>query len=482
MLSHMGLPILLLLLPSLALQAASIPLDEPKPTSILAGPAPTNANLSSPLHSASPDDWIHFTQPIPSTKLLLKGRLFPTRRLRPSSVHYTIEAGVAVTTDHIQRYGDIRLHEFDNPWHYGVYGCYFYIDSKLSRDRFMAPTMTYGMVRDVLLALEQVMEVQKQNFEASFVLTDEDQVTWGHGEILKSKPDKGPVAEAFSVNAVPATPVLNGELLLQQASNFSRLGSLTAGNDGPFGYAFRFHDDKPLNSISMLMNSVDALAQLALKNHRDRSSHFHFTIPAYPTVRIDVVTIPPATDFLNEVATYCIYYGMVEVVQQRKYEAVELTCSWFNVDVMEVFITNPNAPTTTAHNATEPSESLSATNTTTDAAATADAMLNALRPRFWYFDHGHILNIPVTFINIMYALARFSKQSATDIVPRCYTDPGPEWEGSMVFPADGPIRSRPPYLEYRYVIQTLRQIPAWMLQHGKFAELAMSFWVDGIHL
>ncbi|KAL8706992.1 MAG: hypothetical protein Q9201_000040 [Fulgogasparrea decipioides] len=200
MLSRMGLPILLLLLPFLAPQAASISLDEAKPpavsitktTSTLPGPT---ANLSSSLHSASPNDWIHFTQPIPSTKLILVGRLFTSRRLRPASVHYIIDAGIVVTTNYIQGYGNIRLHEFDNPWHYGVYGCYFYVISKLSRDRFRQPTMTYGMVRDVFLALEQVMEVQKQNFEVSFSLTDENKVTWGHGEVLSSKPDNGLVAE-----------------------------------------------------------------------------------------------------------------------------------------------------------------------------------------------------------------------------------------------------------------------------------------------
>ncbi|KAL8706991.1 MAG: hypothetical protein Q9201_000039 [Fulgogasparrea decipioides] len=287
---------------------------------------------------------------------------------------------------------------------------------------------------------------------------------------------------SFSVNAVPATPVPEGNLLLQQPSNSSHIDSLLKTDNGLFRYAIEYDDNKPLNSISMLMNAVDALGQLALKNHRDRSGHFHFTLPTYRTVRIDVVTIPPATTFLNEVATLCIYSGMLDVIRKRKYKTVQLTCAWDMVDIMEVFITNPTTAAT-ASNATEPGDPLSATNTTTDAAATtADPILNQLEPRFGYYPYSRRLDVPLTFLTLMYTHVMFSKESATDIVPRCYTDPGPEWDACMIFPADGAIRTRPPYLEYRYVIQTLRQVPSWLIQHGRFAELAIAIWVDNIDL
>lgn len=40
----------------------------------------------------------------------------------------------------------------------------------------------------VFLALEKVLEKSNRDFEASFVLTDADQVTWGHGEVSEKAP------------------------------------------------------------------------------------------------------------------------------------------------------------------------------------------------------------------------------------------------------------------------------------------------------
>lgn len=51
--------------------------------------------------------------------------------------------------------------------------------------------MTYRMMRDVFAALEEVLEKVGKNFEASFVLTDEDRRSWGHGGVWERRPEKG---------------------------------------------------------------------------------------------------------------------------------------------------------------------------------------------------------------------------------------------------------------------------------------------------
>lgn len=44
--------------------------------------------------------------------------------------------------------------------------------------------MTYRMRQEVFLALEEVLQKDEREFEASFVLRDEDCVSWDHGEVF----------------------------------------------------------------------------------------------------------------------------------------------------------------------------------------------------------------------------------------------------------------------------------------------------------
>ncbi|KAL8899139.1 MAG: hypothetical protein Q9207_006349 [Kuettlingeria erythrocarpa] len=148
----------------------------------------TPANASTLLGTLLTNDWEHFNQPIPFTQQVLKGRILLSRRVRPRALYSMIEGGLAQSQQQIRQLGaDTRLRMRDNPYSYGVPGCHFIITSKTSSNR---PTMTYGMVRTVFLALEKVLVKSGRNFEASFVLTDVDQVTWGHGEVWERAPVK----------------------------------------------------------------------------------------------------------------------------------------------------------------------------------------------------------------------------------------------------------------------------------------------------
>lgn len=137
------------------------------------------------LNTTSLGDWENFAYPIPNSKRILKGRIFTSRRISPSALHFAIDGGLAGTTSRISSLGDIRLADADNPYVYNVPGCHFRMDSKVLRGRAI---MTYGMMRDVFEAFEEVLERKQRFFSTSFVLTDQDQRTWGHGEIFDRPP------------------------------------------------------------------------------------------------------------------------------------------------------------------------------------------------------------------------------------------------------------------------------------------------------
>ena len=146
---------------------------------------PPHVNSSSLLLETPVNDWEHFTYPISGTIQVLKGRIFTSRRVTPSSLQFMIEGGLFNILREIAILGNTRLKDEDNPYTYRVPGCYFDFRSKTSGKQ---PTMTYGMLGDVFMALEQVLEKAQRNFETSFVLTDEDRVTWGHGQVLAKSP------------------------------------------------------------------------------------------------------------------------------------------------------------------------------------------------------------------------------------------------------------------------------------------------------
>ena len=180
----------LLLLCYLLYQVTCLPVDDKAiisrnfANSTLDGP--THLNLSHPLLGIPPlGDWEHFVYPIPATKQTLKGRILTSQPIRPSALHFAIDGAIASTLWRISQVGNVRLEDADNPYIYRVPGCYFKIDSKVHQGKAM---MTYGMVNGVLKALENLLEKKRQFFNTSFVLVDDYQRTWGHGEIFDRPP------------------------------------------------------------------------------------------------------------------------------------------------------------------------------------------------------------------------------------------------------------------------------------------------------
>ena len=146
----------------------------------------THFNSPLPLLQASSlGDWEFFAYPIPTTRQILKGRIFTSQPIRPSAFHFAIDGAIASTVWRMAHLGNIRLENADNPYIYRVPGCYFRMASKVVEGKAM---LTYGMLNTILRALEHLLEKNEQFFNTSFVLVDDDRRTWGHGEITDRPP------------------------------------------------------------------------------------------------------------------------------------------------------------------------------------------------------------------------------------------------------------------------------------------------------
>ena len=151
-------------------------------------------HLDSPLPlpgALSLGDWDFFAYPIPTTSQIIKGRIFTSQPIRPNALHFAIDGAIAETIWRIAHKGNVQLEDADNPFIYRVPGCYFEMASKVFDGRAL---LTYGMVNNILKALEHLLESQGQFFNTSFVLVDDQKRTWGHGGIFDRPPLPSSVA------------------------------------------------------------------------------------------------------------------------------------------------------------------------------------------------------------------------------------------------------------------------------------------------
>lgn len=139
-----------------------------------------SANMSVGLGATILNDWENFAP----TKQVLRGRVFTSQPIRPRALFFMIDGGIATTRHQISELGDACLRARDNPYAYMVPGCHFWMWSKTAKGS-AAPVMTYRMMQEVFLALEDVLlQKDERDFETSLVLTDEDCVSWDHGEVF----------------------------------------------------------------------------------------------------------------------------------------------------------------------------------------------------------------------------------------------------------------------------------------------------------
>ncbi|KAI4100426.1 MAG: hypothetical protein LQ339_005487 [Xanthoria mediterranea] len=266
--------------------------------------------------------------------------------------------------------------------------------------------------------------------------------------------------------AAAASPSKDGsDTVNQQVSDSSQ------ANHPYFGIRIHPRASIPINSLSMLVNALDALTAIGLTDHRTRSPPMRFDAPGNPHVIIDVNPKRPATTILNELATLCIYYGVADLAGRRQYTEAVFDCLWDNVDVAEVIISNRGRLATV-------------TNTTTATTGALNGLGDEFQPQFFYFENAKNIDLATAFITAMNSIRSFSPRGHTEVLTGyIYTDPGPRWDASMVFPdTSRPLRRQPPYLEYRYVIYSMRLALIYMFERGRIAELGITFRIDGVFL
>ncbi|KAL8832070.1 MAG: hypothetical protein Q9191_000492 [Dirinaria sp. TL-2023a] len=189
MLSHTGsLALLLLLLPGIAFRVGCAPVNDrvllfERNISSVPDRFELVNSSTTVLELPSTSRWDPIEYKIPATKQVLTGRIFTSSPIRPSSLHYVLDAGLGIAEARLASMGDVRLADHDNPFVYRVPGCDFQLASSVSDGEVK---MTYGMMKEVFKALEALLERPQRFYEATFVLSDNKNHAFGHGEIFST--------------------------------------------------------------------------------------------------------------------------------------------------------------------------------------------------------------------------------------------------------------------------------------------------------
>lgn len=279
---------------------------------------------------------------------------------------------------------------------------------------------------------------------------------------------------------------------LSQALSNATLTNLTLSDGVDSRFQIRAqYDDPDLNSLSCLFNAVNALALLADADFLSRLPGSHrFTLPAYSNVDIAFEPVPPATDIEVRVMVWGLYYGIYDMLEGPNFKNVTFDLLWQRVLVAQMRFEKPTdaeESATALPSDTDPS--LNNTNATANTLTTTNNLTttttkttdpNPPNPTFAYIFEGEKLYLQEVFITVLATLKTLAEYPADNPVSPFATG-AQDVDAKMSFvPSEHP--STIPALRYRDVTAAVKQVPAYMLENGMFAELVILFMVGEVEV
>lgn len=272
--------------------------------------------------------------------------------------------------------------------------------------------------------------------------------------------------------------------VFQSPSNVSLPHNLLNASDPRFGLRGRYGQET-LNIISLLVNTVNGLANLAHQPFHRRVSAFHVEIlPWYADLDISIQPLQPEVDIEVRVAIYALYYAVYYMIQDTKFTNVDYEILWDSKVVGRISITKGASSSATVNNFLNSSQNTTIQNAQlfntfnmTNLKATPNLGNEGLRPFFEYYHNAEKLTSSEVFVTIMAALKALAHWPSTQVVEPFRTGAS-GFNTRIQFLGDEVPRTQPPFLTYGLLIDTVRQIPIFMLEKKRFAELMIAVAYD----
>lgn len=250
-----------------------------------------------------------------------------------------------------------------------------------------------------------------------------------------------------------------------------------ADEDVRFGIRGHYGEEV-LNIISLLMNTVHGLANLAHQPFRKRIPGFHVDIlPWYADLDISIQPATPARDIEVQVAVTALYYVVYNMIDTKTFKNAAFTILWDGSVVGQIQINKAAGPsrTVSAGFNTPQISSEQPIPLLNDTIATHRTTNHSLREEglslfYSYFPQGRIMSFQEVFVTLMAALKCLSPFPSAQVVEPFQTGARGYVARMQFYGAETP-RTEPPFLTYAILIETVRQMPFHMMESKLFAEL-----------
>ena len=244
--------------------------------------------------------------------------------------------------------------------------------------------------------------------------------------------------------------------------------------------------DSPLDELSCLMAGVDTTAILALENWIDVTRAFRTRpLPKYPLVYIEAEIEPPATEIPIRFLIWGLEMALHEYVIRDRFDESQfhLLYNGRKVGAISFRSTLALRPAQSEQNASS-SHHVAPINTTSSTASwVPDPTRSESSTEIAFSPHAQAFDRGTVFLGIYATLRAVAFPRTTSISAQPFQI-RPGWGRNIAIgftSSDGPDlpRRQPPELQYRWIIEALREVPDWMVENA-FKEVEITVYVKHI--
>ena len=282
--------------------------------------------------------------------------------------------------------------------------------------------------------------------------------------------------------SVTAAAIQTGGLILPSL-NSTTFGLPIAPVDRRFSTESYFSND-PIDELSTLMIGADTMASLALLNWIGNSRTFRLQLPNYPLVYIEMTPEPPAVEVPNRFIVWGLEMALQKHIIRNQFDESlhYLMYSGRRLGIIYFWSMLAHPQTSLALPAEDsPQTNSSVGHILNGSTASLFNTTSQSNCKIKLRTNAQLLDRASTFLTIYATL----KALAFPITTGSSTEPfliGPSRGSDVQVGFTSTVRSELPkremrLLQYGWIIETVRQIPQWMVNHA-FKEVEIGIYIE----
>jgi len=240
-----------------------------------------------------------------------------------------------------------------------------------------------------------------------------------------------------------------------------------------------------LPGISVLMNAVYAMTDLALEDFEEPIVPIPYSLDKFPEVTIVPKATAPGGAIQTRFIVWGLYKGIVAMIRMKKSQMAVFTLRWEGIIVGYISVAGPRAQLVgTESNSTESllrRPGVAASDRTEDIAQNSPNVTQASNDQTLtvsFIPTGPALTGHDVLVTVLYGLAYAAPYSSAKNAEAFELRP-PDANNMYL----GMLGSETtPFFQYRWVIETLDKIPKYMLYQGRFSGAKFKILVGGIEV